>query len=88
MIALRPTPLERKLEQVREGMTYDEVVEIMGKPDIVERNPIIMHLLTLGWESRRGAAWVNFESEVVTSTEYDPIEPTGFLDRVLAWLGL
>jgi hypothetical protein len=37
---------------------------------------------------RRGNAWVHFDrDERAIGKRFTPVERTGFLDRVLAWLG-
>lgn len=86
-VALRPASLERKLEQVRDGMTCAEVAAIMGKPGTyIFFSPNMQYRV---WESRRGTAWVQFdERDTVSGRSFERLEPTGFLDRVLAWLGL
>jgi hypothetical protein len=88
VLALRPPSLQQRLEQVRKGMTYAEVVEIMGQPNPAGTTNYPPHF-GVTWESRRGQAAVIFNvvDERVSHTEFSPVEPTGFLDRVLAWLG-
>jgi hypothetical protein len=49
-VMLRPPSLERKLEQVRVGMTYAEVVAIMGHVDGISTGPPFSVI----WGSRRG----------------------------------
>lgn len=90
-VAVRGPSLERRLEQVREGMTLAEVVGIMGEPpahdNLVDR--MLDKVAIKAWGNRRGLATVDFdENMTVVSKRFSPIEPTGFLDRVLAWLGL
>jgi len=95
-VAVRGPSLERRLAQVRNGMTYAEVVEIMGEPD--KKHPpfrdkigtaINGHQVEI-WERQRGTVWVHFgaNATVFRSGFVRNAAPTGFLDRVLAWLGL
>src|SRR5262249_54035615 len=88
-VALRPASLQERLEQVREGMTYAEVIEIMGEPErSVSPRTRSTPLFAILWEDRRGNAVVYFDREKKAyRKDFFRIEPTGFLDRVLAWLG-
>jgi outer membrane protein assembly factor BamE (lipoprotein component of BamABCDE complex) len=88
VVALRPSGLEQKLEQVREGMTYAEVIAIMGEPSHGSPWGAFRNYKTSAWESRRGTAWVSFSGDEVYSKGFNRNEPSGFLDRVLSWLGL
>jgi hypothetical protein len=87
--AIRSRPLEPKLEQVRYGMTYAEVVGILGEPCTPGWK---CHTWTKVWEDRRLQAFVWFDGDpkIVTAVgrRFLPVEQTGLLDRVLAWLGL
>src|SRR5262245_545543 len=88
IVALCGSSFERRLEQVREGMTYDEVVAMIGNRDdgrLETYAPCFM----AAWKNPPGYVWVHFDGdERVIRKDFTPIEPTGFLDRVLAWLGL
>jgi hypothetical protein len=85
-IALRPPSLKQKLEQVRDGMSYDEVVELMGEPDQAMGWGVSNSVCW--WREKRGHAHVSFSGEGVCERRYTWNEPSDFLDRVLAWLGL
>jgi hypothetical protein len=67
-------------------MSYAEVVEIMGEPSHVET--FLLWSLAQ-WEDRRGRAWVHFDpQERAFEKNFTRVEPAGFLDSILAWLGL
>jgi outer membrane protein assembly factor BamE (lipoprotein component of BamABCDE complex) len=86
-VALRPASLQQRLEQIRDGMTYAEVVEIMGEPR--PGPPDAWETFFKTWEDRRGEAWIILNGDMkVIFKNYQANERTGFLDRVLAWLGL
>jgi hypothetical protein len=86
-VALRPSSLERKLDRIRDGMTYAEVVAILGEPTTASRS-IFDSGLKL-WEEGRGQAWVQFDIEGRACwKDFTRNEPSNFLDRVLAWIGL
>jgi len=89
-VALRPASLEERLEQVRIGMTYAEVVEIMGEPHPYTGQSSRDWLYVRCWWSRRaGAAWVHFDGDWRAERfHFVRAEPTGFFDGVLAWFGL
>src|SRR5262245_38827536 len=86
--AVRGPTLERRLEQVRQGMTYVEVVAILGEPDgrIPTSGSCFLVFLEDG---QGGTAWVDFDVDgTVISTAFTRAYRSGFLDRVLAWFGL
>jgi len=88
VVALRGSSFERRLEQVREGMTYDEVVAMIGNHDVGRLETYAPCFMAV-WKNRRGHVWVHFDGdERVIRKDFTPIEPTGFLDRVLAWFGI
>jgi hypothetical protein len=84
-LALRPLTLKQRFDQLRDGMTYAEVVAILGRHDDQE----IVFPSIFEWEDRGDRAIVNFSHDGTAHYKgFMPIERTGFLDRVLAWLGL
>src|SRR5262245_9116412 len=86
-VALRPVSLWERFKQVRDGMTYAEVVAIFGRPG--GDSGFIPDIGIKIWQDRRGQAWVHFDENMKACDNrfFLSIEPTSFLDRVLAWLG-
>jgi SmpA / OmlA family len=86
VVALREPSLEQKLEQVRVGMSRDEVVEIMGEPGAAAGSFFYWDRY---WSDKRGHVLIRFNAEDrVFDKAFTRREPSNFLDRVLAWLGL
>jgi hypothetical protein len=87
VVALRPASVEQKLKQVRKGMSYAEVVAIMGDPthDVVPN----FRVLRCYWSDKRGDAYVAFGRDgTAFDKDFFPAKRDGFLNRVLAWFGL
>ena len=78
--------MRSKFEQLREGMTYDQVVAILGEPDTVRPvDPPLMKAAV--WARRDSAITIFFGSEGVGFKWFQESDAS-FLDRVLSWFGL
>ena len=55
VVALRQASLQERLEEVHDGMTYAEVVEIMGQPSTIRNRLPYMFRSASSWKRARNA---------------------------------
>jgi hypothetical protein len=85
-VALRGPSMQSKYEQLREGMTYDEVVSLLGEPS---RGLWPDERLGYGrWSGDDGRVYVFFTDGKVVGMGFLEEQPPGFLDRLRSWFGL
>jgi hypothetical protein len=100
--ALRvPPTMWSKFDRLREGMTYDQVIEVLGKP--TGQHISQMHAWRWGlfqdprhlgvefvayWDTSDGRFWVLFNPDDRACSLEAPTRPPGLLDRVRSRLGL
>jgi hypothetical protein len=88
VVALRGPSMQSTCEQIREGMTYDEVVAIIGGQPAVwgtSETPFTTGI----WGGRGGAIFVVFDADNrVHAKGFVPAAPSGFFDRLRSWFGL
>jgi hypothetical protein len=86
----REPPQREGLESVRKGMTYAEVVAILGEPDDFHRAPriVVDDDLPVVWSRREGRIIVYFKGEwKVSQGPVWEARSRGFLERSFDWLG-
>jgi hypothetical protein len=85
-------PPPTKFDQIRKGMTYDQVVSILGEPDtcVGPRNTGGYWRAVATWEGKNGSILITFHPEtggVHGRRLLEPPPPRGVLERMLGWLG-
>jgi hypothetical protein len=88
---LAPT-MHGKFERLRDGMTYDECVAIMGGPnDGLSPGPEVSWCQ---WRGREGVIHICFMDsradgkQRVIAKQFEPAASSGFFDRLRSWFGL
>ena len=90
VVALRWPSVQSRFDRIQKGMTYDEVITILGSP----RNQWPVPGDTGSWTVAEwffdGADIVVFfdPSNRVSRGRYEALEPSSLLDRIRGWLGL
>ena len=90
-IVLRGPSMRSRFEQLRDGMTYDECVAILGKPDVVGRLPFgdPPRGKQAIWARRDWAIHITFDAnQERVGLKWFTESRSGFFDRVLSWFGL
>jgi hypothetical protein len=91
VIASGPRVTWERFEQVKRGMTEEEVIRILGGP------PSMMEMRSPGGDGTRDAVWrgdddsvliVRFESDRVADFWLSEVTPPTFTERIRRWLGL
>src|SRR5438094_923697 len=87
--ALRGESMREKFNRLREGMTYDEVVAVLGNAPEREQPGHFFPGKLSTWTDRHEAICVSFDpTNRVKVTQICTIQPAGFLDRLRSWFGL
>src|SRR5262245_46981092 len=83
VVSFTPT-MQSKFAQLREGMSYDEVVAILGEPD-----GGVGISVGFVWIGRDASICLGFDGENrILWKECYPDERPSFLDRMRSWFGL
>ncbi len=90
ILFLPPPPT--KFDLIQKGMTYDEVISILGKPDgiVGANNAGGFWRAAATWEGKNGSILITFHPDiggVHGCRLLEPPPPRGVLERMLGWLG-
>jgi hypothetical protein len=94
VVSSRSPEIRARFNQVREGMTYDEVTALLGQPN-PENTPFATpgpgqgSCLWVYWDGRDGTAYIGFDA-AKRQAQLMHFQPASadFLSRTLGWLGL
>src|SRR5262245_27264567 len=89
VVALRSDSPREKYGRVKRGMTYDEVIKILGQPRRDELNEYGPRYRDCWWLDRNCHIWLGFDSQNrVDAAAFSGSGRPDFLNRVLRWFGL